>query len=96
MTTRVPEQPHRGEFVILRAYADKPLLRRIWEIDTIGITALSEDRYQRALLEGEVNDMALRWPFVFCYHYSEDDWKTAELCYLLNQPFWESLTQYDF
>lgn len=75
-------ETHRGEQVILRAFGDEPVVRRIWATDKQSVLVCDDDQYARKL-QGEDFDL-LGFPAEFVYAFDPRAVNNG----VLNEPRW--------
>lgn len=83
----------RGELVIVRAYGNEPLVRRVWETTLEAVYIATEENYQRLLVRHQdaMNAAGFHREDVFVY---EPDTAEKVLTDWENKRWWDSLTQW--
>jgi hypothetical protein len=84
----------RGELVIVRAYRNRPLIRRVWDIGKRVVYITSEQEYQK-LISGKPSIGAIGFPKEDVFKYDPNvakDVDNHEIC-----PIdWSKLTRFDW
>jgi len=65
------QAPKRGDFVVLRAFQDEPLVRRLWDIGDSGVFVLSDAEYRKRT-GGHSSLDEVGFPIGDCYLYNAD------------------------
>lgn len=80
----------RGELVVVRAYGDEPLVRRVWDVNQWAVFICTEENYQNLLSNREaLNPVGFPKEDVFQYDDAARDWLER----LENdRSLWEHLT----
>jgi hypothetical protein len=75
----------KGDKVIVRAFRNKPLVRRVWEVTPEAVFICSEENYQ-TLASGKDGLLPVGFPREYVYRYN------AKIN--LDQISWNQLSQY--
>ena len=59
----------QGDKVIVRAYGDRPLVRRVWEVSSGAVFICSEENY-KALVNGQEGLEPVGFPKEYVYKYT--------------------------
>lgn len=83
----------RGDRVIVKAFGNRPLLRRVWDVSSTKVYVLDEESFQRRQVHEDTSlPMAWRRDVVFCH----DEKLFAGLArdYKTNPTLWKQLVVY--
>ncbi len=83
----------RGDLVIVRAFGNRPLLRRVWDATSTRVYVLDEDSFQRR----QANKDALApmgWPRDVVFYHDEKLLTDLVRGYKANPTLWKQLKIY--
>ena len=84
----------RGKLVILRSFGGRPLVRRVWAADAVGVYICGEHEFQR-LTAGEEAPPPVGFPREDVFEFEPALAATIEDAYNPEQWDWDKLTRWE-
>jgi hypothetical protein len=84
----------RGEKVIVRAFGDRPLIRRVWSADEYGVYISAEQEFQK-LARGEDALLPVGFPREDVFQFDPEVAATVERRGSVDPDDWERLSQWE-